>query len=210
MAAFLDLVNELTGTLPGLSPLLARKYVNRALEAIYGERTWSFLQTDGVVVCPAMVTAGTVAITQYSATVTLDATASAALLAQTVVGATPGILTLQLRFGSGPSLGGVYSIIACDATTDPTAIALTLDRVVQETTDADSTYQCYRCLVVPPISDFLKWESFVDNANAISITAGNLTRSSVRCRSTRWIRSAPRRASPTTSATGAATASATP
>ncbi len=33
--ALLDLVGELTGTLPGLSPILAQTYINRALKSVY-------------------------------------------------------------------------------------------------------------------------------------------------------------------------------
>jgi len=176
--AFLDLVSELTGTLPGLSPILAQTYINRALQKIYGERLWSFLVTDGVIVCPASVTAGTVAITQYVADVTLDATASAAILAQTVVGATPGILNLQIRFGGpSPAAGPVYSILAFDAT-NPAAIVLTLSQPVSEATDATAAYQIYRCYVIPPMDDFLRWESVVDPSNTITMTGQRLTRTS--------------------------------
>ena len=54
----LDLTSELTGTLPGLSSILAETYVNRALREIYNERSWSFLVTDGVLVLPGQITAG--------------------------------------------------------------------------------------------------------------------------------------------------------
>jgi len=175
--AFIDMVSELTGTLPGLSPILAQKYINRALEQVYGERLWSFLLTDGVLVCPLAVTSGSVSITQYSTGVTLDATASAALLPQTVTGAIPGIQNLQIRFGTPPPSGSVYSIVAADVTI-PTAIILTLDRLVLEPTNAAASYSCYRCLVTPPIDDFMKWESLVDPTNAITIAGGNLSRTS--------------------------------
>lgn len=176
--AFLDMTAELTGTLPGLSPILAQTYVNRALQKIYGERLWSFLLTDGVINCPAQVTAGSISITQYIADVTLDATASAAILAQTLVGATPGILQLQIRFGGpSPTAGPVYSILAFDAT-NPAAIILTLDHPVQESTNAATSYQIYRCYVIPPIDDFMRWETIVDPANAITMTRQRLTRSS--------------------------------
>lgn len=172
--AFLDLVNELVGTLPGLSPLLAKKYINRAYAGCLGERTWSFLVTDGYMVCPGAVSTGTASITQYSPTVTLNAAASAAMLPQTVVNSIPGILQLQMRFGAAPQLGGVYSIIAADAT-NPAAIILTLDRVVVEATTPTSTYQIYRAYVTPPVSDFLKFETVVDIANSITLTKGNIT-----------------------------------
>jgi hypothetical protein len=175
--SLLSLTAELSGVLPGLSPPLAETFLNRALAQIYGKRTWSFLETDGVLVCPAMVTTGTANITQYTASVTLNAAASAALLAQTVGGSVPGLLQWQIRFGTSPSLGFLYSIIDFDAT-NPAAIILTLDRVVQETTSTTSAYQAYRAYVTPPITDFLKWESLVDVANAIPITGNRLTHSS--------------------------------
>src|SRR5262245_53696575 len=95
--ALLDLSAELVGRLPGLAPPLAETFINRALQSIYRERNWSFLVTDGVVVCPAQVNSGTVSFTQYDTDITLDATASAAILSQTLVGAVPGILALQIR-----------------------------------------------------------------------------------------------------------------
>ncbi len=175
--AFLDLTAELSGMLPGLSPLLAETYVNRALSNIYDARRWSFLETDGVVVCPLMMSAGTASITQYSDSVTLDATASAAVLAQAQGTVPPGILQLQMRFGASPTLGGIYSIIACDYST-PTAIILTLDRVVQEATSGTAQYQIYRAYITPPISDFWRWESLVDFNNAITLTGNAITLSS--------------------------------
>lgn len=167
--ALLDMVAELTGTVPGLSPILAEKYIQRAWEAIRNKRLWAFLSIDAAIVCPAVVQSGSASFTQYAdpPLVTLDATASAALLAQTAVGATPGITNLQIRFGAtSPAMGQVYNIVAADASV-PAAIVLTLDRVIQEATNAASTFQVYRCYVTPPISDFLRWESIVDMANSI-------------------------------------------
>lgn len=179
--AFLDLVTTLTGELPGLSPQLARKHINWAWRDIRQMRLWSFLEIDAAVICPAQVTAGAAAITQFSETVTLDATASAAVLAQTVSGATPGLLTLSIRFGAtSPAIGQVYNIVDFDATTDPTAIVLTLNRFVVELTDAASGYQLYRPYITPPFDDFLAWISINDMANAFSMTNenGRLSRSS--------------------------------
>jgi hypothetical protein len=166
--AYLDLVNQLAGEIPGLSPLLARLHINAAWNDIRDERNWSWLVTDAVVVCPAVETDGAVAFTQYTDTVVLDATASAAMLAQCQVGAVPGILQLQIRFGSSPTVGQIYSILAADIT-NPAAIQLTLSRVIVEATNATSAYMIYRAYVVPPISDFKSWQSLVDMANAYTI-----------------------------------------
>lgn len=158
--AFADLIAEISGAIPGISPLLVSRQINRAWLDIRQERRWSFLQADGVIVCPLMVTAGAVAITQYSPTVTCNAAASAALPA---VGATPDITQMQIRFGGSSTLtvGQIYRIMAVDRTV-PTAIVLTLDRNVVELTNATSTYQSYRCYVTPPNADFLAWEQIVD------------------------------------------------
>lgn len=165
--AFLDLTAELTGVLPGLSPPLAEKYINRAWSEIRSARLWSFLVADGVVVCPVQVTTGAAAITQYSRTITLNAAASAALLSQSLLGAVPGLTNLQMRFNPvnvSPASSQVYSIVAVD-TTVLTALVLTMDRIVVESTDPASGYQCYRAYVTPPVPDFLAWQSVVDMTN---------------------------------------------
>ncbi len=170
--AYIDLVNELTGTLPGLSPLLAEKYINRAYEKILTSKLWSFLLIDAAVVCPAQFTDGAFDITQYSTTITADADASAALLAQAQNTTQPGLTNMQIRFGAAaatsPAIGQVYNIVAVDDT-DPTALVLTLDRMVMEATSATASYQCYRCYVTPPVSDFLAWQSWVDMVNAFPL-----------------------------------------
>lgn len=174
--ALLDLTGELTGTLPGLSPLLAEKYIARAWKDIQNERRWSFLVVDGFIVCPTMLTAGSFNITQYQATVTADATASAALLPFN--GGTPDLTQLQIRFGGSNTLtaGQIYRIMDVD-TTNPAAIVLTLDREVVEITNTVSTYQCYRCYVTPPQENFLAWDQIVDMTYGFKLklnwTSGN-------------------------------------
>lgn len=170
MSALLNLTGELTGMLPGLSPILAETYVQRAWQDICDQRLWSFLVIDGAVVCPAVITSGLVSYTQYSQTITLDATASAAVAAQAAVGATPGITNLQIRvYPSGAiSPGQIYSITAAD-TTVPAAVVLTTDRPIVETTGAAVAYQIYRVYITPPVDDFRAWLSFVDLPNAITL-----------------------------------------
>ena len=176
--ALLDLVGELTGTLPGLSPILAQTYINRALSSVYNERLWSFLVTDGVLVCPGEIITGTVATVQFTDTVTFDAAASAALQAQILGTVEPGILSLQFRpDATEPAASQLYGIIGVDNTV-PTAVVLTLDRDIVEATNAAGTYSIYRALFIPPIADFKKWESFVDPGNAIALTRNRMTATS--------------------------------
>ena len=175
---FLELTSELSGMLPGLPPILAETYINRAWEKIRTERLWSFNVADGMVVCPTQVTTGTASITQYSDSVTLDAAGSAALLPQTLVGAVPGLTNMAIRFGAAsPAIGQVYSIEAVDDT-NPAALVLTLSRVVVEATNATSGLQCYRPYITPPVTDFLKWESLTDMVNAFSLTGDRLNKTS--------------------------------
>lgn len=169
--AFIDLTSELTGTLPGLSPFLAQRYIRQSFDEICRRRNWSFLQADAAIVCPSVVTTGTANVTQYSASVTLNAAASAAVLAQTVVGATPGLTGCQFRVTSvtSPNASQVYSILAADTTT-PSAIVLTLDRILVESTNTAATYQIYRAYIPPPDANFLGWQSVVDQTNAYRLT----------------------------------------
>lgn len=168
--AFLDATAELTGTLPGLSPFLAEKYISRAWLDICGRRNWSFLEGDASIVCPAGVTTGAVAVVQFQQTVTFNAAASAALLAQTVVGSTPGLGGMAFRVTSpaSPQAGQVYSIIAFDASA-PAAIVATLDRPLVEATSATATFQIYRAYIPPPDPNFLGWISIVDMSNAFRL-----------------------------------------
>jgi len=174
--AKLDLVAELTGSLPGLSPLLASKHIDRAWEDIQAERRWSFLVVDGVIICPVMITAGTFNVVQYTSTVTADATASAALTPY--IAGTPLLTQLQIRFGGSSTLtaGQIYRIMAVDQT-NPAALILTLDRIVVEPTNALSTYQCYRCYITPPQDNFLAWNQIVDMTYGFKLklnwTSGN-------------------------------------
>lgn len=159
--ALIDLIGDVTGTLPGLSPQLAQNYISRAWQDVQRERRWSFLTVDGFLVCPVMVTAGTANILQYTSTVTLDSVASAALLPFNA--GTPLLTQLQIRFGGSNTLtaGQIYRIMAANVTV-PTAIVLTLDREVVEPTNPVSTYQCYRLYVTPPQENFLAWDQIVD------------------------------------------------
>lgn len=184
--ALLDLVGELTGTLPGLSPILAQTYINRALRSVYNERLWSFLMTDGVLICPGEIITGTVATVQFTTTVTFDAAASAALQDQITGAVEPGILNLQFRPQGTPLSGGstsataasqLYGIVAVNNAV-PTAVVLTLDRILVEASNATGTYSIYRALFVPPVADFKMWEAFIDPANAITLTRNRMTATS--------------------------------
>lgn len=174
MATYLELTAELVGVLPGLSPFLAERYINRAWLEICDAKTWGFLRADVAIRCPVVVIAGTVSITQNLDTITFNAAASTALLA---LGTVPGLDALQIRFGAAGTTGGIYNMRVVDSVTDPTAIAVTLDRIVVEATDATSAYQVFRSYVTAP-DDFRRWESIIEQDNAIRIERHRLRHTS--------------------------------
>ncbi len=177
--AFADLGAELTGLLPGLPAFLAQTYIKRAWRKIRDRRNWSFKSQDAVVICPAQVTTGTFAITQFSSTVVSDVAAGTALTA-TVPFAQPGLTKMQIRFMGLAQTGQIYSITAFQLNTPGAGqLTLTLDRVVQEATNALSPYLSYRCYITPPDTNFSRWDSLNDMINAIGISGDRLSYSSV-------------------------------
>lgn len=174
MAQFGDLASELVGRLSGLSPFLAETFIQRSYRRVREERLWTFLATDGVLVCPAAVSTGTAAVTQFSATVTMSAAATTALNAIP----TPALTALQIRFMGIASTVGQTSQIYNILTAVGSPLVLTLDRVVQEPTNALTSYLVYRVYVQPPIADFLKWDSLDDMINGFTISKGKLSYSS--------------------------------
>ena len=172
--AYLDLSSELSGVLPGLSPTLADTFVNRAWRKIRDANLWSFLIADAAIVCPAALNAGLAAYTQFTNTVTLNIAASAGLTPFLL--GTPLATQLQIRFTplSAPTASEIYNILSVDPTV-PTALVLTLDRSIQENTNATSAYIIYRAYIIPPTSDFLSWVCLNDMTNGYSIQGKKLT-----------------------------------
>lgn len=174
MAAFGDLAGELVGRFPGLSPFLAQTFINRSYQKIRGEREWSFLETDGAVVCPPAIVTGTAAIVQGSPTVTM----SAAARLQLIAAALPAGVTLpqlQIRFMGNATTSQIYNILSF---VDTPPLVLTLDRPVQEATNALSPFMVYRVYLTPPIADFKRWISLVDMVNGFTIGRSRMTYSS--------------------------------
>lgn len=150
---FLEYYTELIHRFPTLSPFLAQRFVNRARADIYRQRRWSFLTSEGVLTVPAAITAGSVTVTQHSATVTPNATAIAALDS---AGASPLLGRRQFSLGAGSP---VYNISSYDGAT------ITLDRPYREATAAGSTYQVFSCYFDPPSTDFVGFLAVKDVQN---------------------------------------------
>lgn len=156
MATFRDYWNELLSWVPQLDPILSKKLVNRAWRDIQDKRPWSFNLVEGTITTPALISTGTVTVTQGSTTVTLDVDANAALVGILL----NDLILRQFRVGSGP----VYNIA------DYTAPTLTLARAYGETSATLATYEIYQCYYAAPSTDFLRWVSFVDGVNGFPLS----------------------------------------
>lgn len=157
-----QLWNEILGRLPSLDPAYAPKLVQRAWRDIRDSRPWSFLIGNGVLFSPGVITAGSVSVQQFSATITFDATARAALTGLT----NPVITSRQFRSGGGP----IYLISAIDAAFAANGIA-TLNRPYLESTNTTALYQVYRCYYGPPmvdssteVTDFIRYRAIYNPA----------------------------------------------
>ncbi len=161
---------ELTGHIPGLPFVFARKFINRAIEEIRGDYLWSWNIAQGVMITPAVISAGLVSVTQFSASVTFDATAGTPLLAAAT--AVPPLILRQFRVGSGP----IYSITAYNTGTR----VATLDRIYTETTNATAAYSVYKAYYQPtggtgvPVTNFLRFLSILDTSSGYSISGRRL------------------------------------
>jgi hypothetical protein len=167
--AFQNYWSELVGTVPRLDLGAAQAYINRAWRDIREARLWSWLTTEGVLLAPQLISLGTVTTTQFLNTVTLDATANAALNNL----ANPPITQRQFRVGVG---GRVYNITGYNNGSSQ----LTLDGVFMEPSGAGQDYMVYRCYYTPAdlngntITDFQTFEGMLNYTEGYAIVGANL------------------------------------
>lgn len=154
---YLDFYNELIGYVGGsLDPSLAKTLIQRAQRDILESRSWSFLMTEGVLAAPQSISAGSISVTQWSTSVTANATAKAAL---NVADGNISLGTRQFRTGT---TGRIYNISAYNSTTG----VITLAEQYTETTVTAGAYSVFKCYYAPPSSDFLRFVSVRDLVNA--------------------------------------------
>lgn len=140
---------ELRGSIPKLPYSFCPTLINRAWREIRESNLWSFNLLEWSWISPAVVTTGTIIVTQGSADVTFDADAIAALNASAVSYSL--ITQRQLRAGVSAGISGIYNIIAYDDTTG----AATLDRIFADPGGSGLAFQVYQVYYVPPVQDFL-------------------------------------------------------
>jgi hypothetical protein len=155
------MIQEMLLEIPGIASSQAKKYLNRALELIYGSQMWSWqLKTSGWLT-PGLLfpsgpgtSVGTVAVTAFSPLVAPSLAAKNAWLAYTGMP-----LFTQLQFRS--PFYSLYNIIAIN----PVTGILTLDRPWMEPTNATATYMIYQAYFPVPVPDFKRFLSARDTTN---------------------------------------------
>lgn len=175
MGDFENLYSELTGVIPQLDSLYARRLINRAWARVRDFRLWSFqVVADAQLFVPFAISAGNVSVTFNSTTVTASSGAAAAFnavafgpppLASPILG-----VGRQLRVGaSSPGLaeptGPNYNIVAWDGVN-----TLTIDKPYGESTTPNSNYQVLKCYYGPPALPYTSTNEDVNWIKYLSIT----------------------------------------
>lgn len=161
------MIAEMRGTVPNYSAALARTHIRNAWSDIRNLKGWSFQVGNTGFATPPLMNAGSATVTLGSATVTGDATASAAWATTS----TPISLLTQRQFRVGAST--IYNIIAADFTV-PTAAVLTLDRIwIDRNYGPGLGYQIYQCYYPAPVANLLAWEFVLDVNNVIHLDVNN-------------------------------------
>lgn len=143
--AFVDLYSELTGSVPKLPVNFAKTLINRAWRDVRRANLWSFLLFEANWTSPALVSAGTVTVTQGSNSIVFDATAATAINA-IQFGPPSTITQRQFRIG----IGTIYNIWTWDGVN-----TATLDRNYNEPTASGQKYVISQLYYAAPFKDFL-------------------------------------------------------
>jgi len=168
--ALADMISELSGNASGADYAYNKTLVNRAWGDVRRLGGWSFQFIEGGFTVPGMLSTGTVTLTFGSAVVIGDASATAAW----AVASQYGSLITQRQFRSGgiSGAGTMYDIIALDTATYAPFSALILNRpfadplAVMTAANPTQQYSIYQPYIVAPCSDFRRWLSVFDIANA--------------------------------------------
>jgi hypothetical protein len=152
---FADYWGDLVSSVPRIPPSHAQQLVNRSWADIRDFRLWSWLVPTGYITTPLAITAGVASPTLGSSSVTVDATADAALNA--VVSANPPLFHAQVGIGRQFRVGNVvsgtpgplYNITGYNHSTR----TLTLDRPYAEVSASNVSYMVYKAYYQAPPSD---------------------------------------------------------
>lgn len=167
--SFETLKSKLAGSLDILPPSLLDSFINDGLLDIYRCYDWGFLTKEDYLRTPALISTGLANVLEYSTQVTLNAAASAAIMA-----INPSDVLLeerQFRTNSTTQTGQPfwYNISAVDTST-PTAVVLTIDPPFLDINNAAATFQIAKVYYNPPtivvnnspVIDFREWKFIID------------------------------------------------
>lgn len=148
------------GWITKLNLPLSQTLINRALDRIYDESTWSFQLQEGAWITPGEITTGTITTQLFNNQIIGDAAATAAWAA--IVGR-PLITERQIRL---PAYS-LYNVVDYDTTTNAPFATLTLDRPWMEPAGVGQGYMLYQAYYPAPVQDFKRWLTVRDFTNAI-------------------------------------------
>jgi hypothetical protein len=148
--ALQDMMAELRGAIPKLPFAFTKTLINRAWKEVREASLWSFNLLEFSWPTPPPINAGTVIVTQGSATITFDTIVAVPAI---IAGMTSysAITARQFRVSS---TGGIYNIISLDPSFASNGIA-TLDRIFGDQSASGTSYQIYQLYYTPPVLDFL-------------------------------------------------------
>lgn len=149
------MITELRGCVPKLPIAYCKTLINRAWQDTREANLWSFNLYESAWITPPPVNTGTVTMTQGSASITFDATATAALNAMVAANPYVSVTQLQFRPGTVAGIAGIYNIIQYDSVSG----AATLDRIFADPSGVGVTFSVYQNYYVPPFKDHLAWIS---------------------------------------------------
>ena len=167
---FADIKSKVLAQLDILPPAMLGDFVNDTLRDIYNENEWGFLAKKDIIRTPNIINTGLASVTKFSETVTLDAVASAVVIAITE-NDVPLIERQFRNAGASANTGNQfsYNIIDFDIS-NPAAIVLTLNQPYWDDTNAATAFQILKIFYNPPyvtnsnndqVIDFKFWKYFI-------------------------------------------------
>ncbi len=156
-----QLANIVRGSIPRLPYPAALQIVTKAFRDVTDEKLWSWQFKEAILYAPPNIVAGNVAVTQYTNTITFDATARAVInTSNSDLLALAPVVGRQFRIGQD---GHIYTIISYTSGTGVTV----LDRAFVGVTNAAAVYSMYKCYYESPTGkDFKRFETVIDPDNS--------------------------------------------
>jgi hypothetical protein len=164
------MITEIRGDVPKLPFPMVRTLINRAWKDVRRNNLWGFQLYDGPQwISPLIVSTGLATTVQGSSTVTLDATATAAVNASAISASYSPIIQRQFRIGAGT----IYNIWGWNSLG-----TLTLDRPYGETSGTIVAYNILQVYYPAPYEDHRTWVTVRDMIDFMNLRT-NMTREQI-------------------------------